>query len=404
MPNQVFNMGEFKAMATGGHMSLPMEMGFIYGAGVYRNASTGTGLGAVLWFGRSGIAAFDLGLSRTNWKDANVQIGQPLFVGPGTVSPRSLCNINDDIFFRRRDGLGVLRFDTSQVSGSSGSLSCTPRSNEVDPWITGDDPRYLPYVSIAHADNRALMTAMGTAGQYFRGLISLDLARLHGFQGAVAPSYDGLWTGLSFGQVLSAYKQGEATHFIITEGPQIFRVDDTVTKDTVLAGFTTPIRSRVWTKVTDFGNPVSLKRLRAMQVWLSEVSETTEIRWYYRPSGYPLWALAGVNTVVVPAGSLPQRRRALQIPLDPSIDLCDTSDNSDRLDQANSFQFALEWTGHATIQQFTVEAETISEPPSSGCAETEGVVLAASDTTGIVLDDFDYEVMLELPVEEEVTP
>jgi hypothetical protein len=46
-PSKLFGMGEFKIMDIGGHMTLPSEMGFINGAGVFRNAATGTGLGAV---------------------------------------------------------------------------------------------------------------------------------------------------------------------------------------------------------------------------------------------------------------------------------------------------------------------------------------------------------------------
>ena len=126
-PSKVLRFTETEYLHGGGAHSLPLEMGFIGGIGVYRNAPTGTGNGEVIAFGRYGVAGFDFSLPREQtWSSQS--LSRVLFFGSGSKSPWSIVNVNDDLVYRGLDGLRVLRYVITQTAGSSGGMSNLPIS------------------------------------------------------------------------------------------------------------------------------------------------------------------------------------------------------------------------------------------------------------------------------------
>ena len=372
----------------GGSHTLPMEMGGIHGMAVMRNAATGTGVGSVIVAGRRGISGFDLSNPRTQW--GSINLAQVLFFDAGTLSPWSFLSVNDDLVYRSQDGLRFLRYTSTRVAGGSGSLSNVPQSEEVAQFLALDAAGgYLPYVSTAAFGNLVFATCSGTGGRFFRGLISLDTAQVAAMTGEDAASYDGVWTGLDFAQVLTACRDGQPNTFLFTKTPSLYRLDSDVTNDYNGTAFV-PIQARLETRVFNFES-IDVKKLQFVELWLGDLVGNATLTVYYRPSGYPLWARAGQRVIQVASGSLPQTRRRLRIPIDSGVTFCDPV-TQERLSSATSFQFAIEWSGHLQIEAFRAVVQVVGEATPSVCDEDVQAVLAVSETAGVVLDDFGYRV------------
>ena len=409
-PRSALVFEESTYLSGGGAHALPNEMNEIFGMSTFRNSATGTGYGALLIFGRNGVSAFDMSLSRQSW--ATQQLSQVLFYGAGTRSPWSPVNVNDDVLYRSQDGLRSIRYTQSTTAGASAlSLSNVPMSQEIREYIAGELTGYLPYVSTAFTDNRFFMTAMGTNDRYFRGLVSLDWANLYTLTQLATPSYDGIWTGLKFGQVLTAFLNDVPTTFVVS-GPTsaVYRFDPALTADwapsiyvpqedidlpPVLTPQTRAIESTVITGAlapSDDSDPdfFNQKKLRWLELRVSDIQRDTTFQVYYRPKGYPLWATMGNSfTVQVGAGSLPQTRRKIRFSVPETAGFCDPA-NKEQLSNGVEFQFAIRLTGYAQLDTIRVMATIEGERPPSPCSETEEVTIVASATAGVALDDFSY--------------
>lgn len=381
-PEYVLKYTEGEYLAEGGAHALPAELGFIGGLGVLRNAQTGTGLGAIIALARNGLCAFDFSISRSLWKEQ--AISNVLFTGAGCRSPRAVAGLNDDLVYRAVDGIRSLRYSASQIASGSGSLSNTPMSQEVATFLDADYP-FLSYVALAAADSRLFCTASAYAAGSFKGLVVWDVGAsfYSGVTGAGA--YDGLWTGALFLQALSALSGSGDQLFVFAGINKLYTLD----YEAVLDPGNTPIEARIETKSYNFGDMVTLKKLQYVELWLGDIATNTTVKVWYRPHGYPLWKLLGTRTIVVPEGSLPQARGGFRFSLDYSDENCDPV-TKQPLYVATAFQFAIQWTGRATIECFQANAEPSMKAPPDVCSEVEGAMLTSSAMAGEMFDDFSY--------------
>jgi hypothetical protein len=222
-------------------------------------------------------------------------------------------------------------------------------------------------------------------------MVVLDTAQISAFGSAESPSYDGLWqiAGHFVAQVVSSLRDGMEMQYVFVEGPTLWRFDSTTTCDTD-TGTDIPITSRLVTRCMNFGNQVDLKQLQYGELWASGLTDDTEFTLWFRPSGHPLWTVFGTKQVAVDGSSgYAQRRRKLRInPLDYTLIACDPV-TSEALRSAQSFQFALGWTGNATIEAFRVVADavpdTIPEPCDEDVDEAEVVSATAN---AVALEDY----------------
>lgn len=390
--DDVLYFEEQEYLNEGGAHSLPMEVGFIHGMTVYRNAATGTGLGSLVVFGKRGVAAFDMSVGREMWggldTDGNpvaIQLGQILFFGPGTLSPWSIVNMNNDIAYRGLDGLRILSFSKSQIAGDGQSLSNVPQSGEVDQYLKNETANYLPYVSAAYCDSRLVMTCGGTGDRYFKGLVVLDSALIHGFHGIQAPVYDGVWEipGKSFAKVETAYRNDKPTLFAFLAGPELWRLDESAIVDD--GG--DKIRSRIATRNLNFSAMVDPKILQYAEVGVADLSHPVSLKVYFRPAGYPLWSLLGERVIDVPAGSLPQRRRKLRFAVPTALDNEYDQATKEGVVYSQAYQFALEWEGYMKVKYFRVIANVEGESNPGICDES-GTPTIASGDAGVILGDY----------------
>lgn len=380
-PSTVLKFESTEYLAEGGAHGLPAELGYIGGLGTLRSGSTGTGYGTTVVFAERGICAFDFSISRTQWKAT--QISTALFSDNGCRSPWSVVNLNSDLLYRGTDGIRSLAHTAQQVG--SGSLANTPISLELNPYFREDYP-YLKYVSASVADNRMLTTTQAAGYNSFKALASYDVAA-PAYSGASKQGlFDGLWTGDTFYQTVSAFAGGARRHFIFAEGPIIYYVDPTALTDNG-----TPIEARLETRMLAFQDLVLRKQLKNFELWLTDVMMDTTISVWYRPFGYYKWFPMGTRTVYVPEGSLPQGRMKLRFTLDSFNDVCDPVSGLSPF-TATGFQFAIQWTGNMVIERGRAEAMPIMDPPPEPC-DAEGVLLSAADSeSGVVLDDYSYSI------------
>lgn len=373
--------------AQGGAIRMPQEVGFVTAMQPFRNSETVDGNGALLAFCQDGINAFNLAYEVSSWGTEDQTISQMLFSGVGTYSPRSVIPVNDDIWFRRIDGIGSVRYTSTQVAGASGSLASTAKSFEVAHRLDLDAFSDLPYVSMAFADNRLLVTTGGRVSG-FRGLVSLDTAALYSITEEATPVFDDLWTGLELLQVVSARYRGRDRHFIFARNNGtlgLWYVDIAARTDSGC-----PIHSRLYTKQFLFSKPTVIKKFDRLELWIRDLAGRATITVYWRPDGSPVWSR--MNDVIVNArspGVAQARQRLTFHPL--SENPCNSAGQPMR--SGTGFQFCIDWTGSLTLERGVVYATPgQAMEPSLQCEEEAEVLLEIGGENNEVLDDFGYTV------------
>lgn len=385
VPEFIFRMSEHRVLNEGGGIELPMELGSIHGMATMRNAATGTGSGPLVLFAREGLVAFDVSISRTEWK--NNQIGQVLFSTIGTISPYSLTQINTDIGFIDTEGrLRTLKYEASNIGNSLTSL---PMSHELDEFHKADTNPQLAATSMNFHDSRLTFTLLGGTGPIYKALASLDLAKVYNLAGAgTNPSFDGIWTGFDFQQTLTARDENKRwRHFVvIKKGNEnhLFVLDS----NAILDNNDKPIESTIITRFMDFGSAVDTKALQYVNIWFSDIKTDSQVELYFRPRGYPFWTPVATSSFVVPGGK-PQFRRSVSFPLTIEEIGCDPV-SEEKLSIATHIQFAIRWRGRLKIDRFRAVATLRVDPPGS-CLEADNPD-NVEITIGLELDDLAYRV------------
>jgi hypothetical protein len=362
----------------GGAMAMPAEHGYIYGMAAFRNAATGTGVGALLVFGRNGVVAFDVSMARTDW--GVVSSSQVLFSGTGTVSPWALTPINGDLVFRGLDGLRSVRFTQAWVGGGSGSLHNMPTSVEASDWFRPDDA--LALVSTAFSDHW-LLTTVEAGDLGFQGVVALDAVSAYSLSDARAPVFAGLWTGLNVQQLVMAQSNYATRTFVVAQGPEIWIYDNGSYDDNGTA-----IESRVVLRSFGFDDGFAAKTLQHVDLWVTDIRKPTTIRVYFRPTGYPKWNLVGSERTVEPHPTgEPGYQRRLRFSVDNHNDLVDSSD-LEHLAAGTEIQVAIEFTGCMAIERGLVVADLRAEEPP----DPEDHSLLDAELGGTVFNDFSYKI------------
>lgn len=225
---------------------------------------------------------------------------------------------------------------------------------------------------------------------YHRGLISLDFNSTSTVGGKSSPAWDGVWCGINFQQVVSGFFDGRSRCFaFVYGGPgnnQIWELASTFGDDIPLGVApiqlpTTPIQCQLETRAFDFQAPFNKKKLRRLDLWLSNIIGTVTMDASYHMDGKQCWTewpptwqrCATVQDPVLTeenpyaqgyAQNLPQIRNQITQPMPPNV--CDpvvggfTSLGFDA-------QVRLVWTGNLTIDKLVVTADDIVENQKAVC-------------------------------------
>ena len=410
-PSTVYEFTEVSQVNGGGAVGLPDDLGAINGLCSFRNSAQGDGVGQLMVFAENGLAAFNVGaprfatyastggntpqftLTSPGWN--NIQFGQVVFYGAGTHSPWSIANVNNDLVYRGLDGIRFVSYSMTQAQGavvSSNSLSNIPQSFEVSNWLDRDNDAALRNVSACFSNSRLHMTTATKDGRSFQGLVSLDSAIAQSFGSRTPAAYDGLWTGIPIGKVLSIPHEGRQALFAVGADGWIYRLDETSYQDFNSC----PIESQMETR-SFFSDPQVRpvqKQLEYVDLWLSGLYQDTTVTLYFRPDSHPLWYPLSVPRTLSVSGSYPQERRLLRFNVPP--DLVTSTDrpglNSASARSGQTFQVRLVIKGCAIIERMDVIANprdpTLPEVSATEPASKVRPITPGPD--GIATNDFSY--------------
>jgi hypothetical protein len=379
----------------GGAMSLPQESGFIGGMIIQKNVDTGDGYGPLIVGSQDAFAAFaidqprasDAVLGIAGWDD--IDIRRVLFGNAGLGSPFSIVTINSDVWFRGYDGLRSLAVT---IAENAQSLRNEPMSGEMQDIFALDDDLSLAAVSMAYADSRLFCTAVpSTERTKFKGLAVLDFAPVQNVKQNVSPSFDGVYTGALFLQLVTARYQGHDRLFAFVQNEQ-------GTMDICWlnpAAETDPNGAlpecRVYTRRMDCGYPRNLKTLKNAIVWASDIRGDCTLEVYVRPDNYPFWAKMGATVEIsapVAGGGFSQERPAMRFAADAPI--CDPINHGNGY-RGYGFQLCLIWTGRMNIKQCVLDVDVATEPTSGACEVAgDGDTLTATRQIELEPTDYDY--------------
>lgn len=271
----------------GGKFRIPRKFGNITGACMLANQDRSNGQGAMLFFTRLGITAFNLPPNRDTWKALNypVQINMPI---KGTTSHGSITLVNGDAFYRATDGIRSFAL-TRQEFGQWGN---TPLSRELGRVLNSDDRKLTSFASAVLFDNRLLFTVMpqpGRYGAYHGGLGVLDYEGVSAMGERARPRYDGVWSGIKPTHLVTGDFGGEERCFAFTRnadgGVELWEILRKGNFD----GDDGRITSWIETRGMDFENQFELKRLDGFEMWIDRVFGTVDFDLKYRPDLFPCW-------------------------------------------------------------------------------------------------------------------
>jgi hypothetical protein len=395
-PERLLIFDDTQYLNGGTAASLPFESGYVQGLAFFQNVASGTGLGPLLVFGRRGVSAVAVNVPRDSWYSAD--FSQVLFIGPGTISPRSLVPVNNDLMFRSLDGIRSVRLTSqSSASNSDSPLAVVPMSQEVQHRLDEDDAEALTKTSAAFADNRVLMTT-SKDGEGFKGVVSIDTAPTSASGGASAPAFDDLWTGPEVHQVLSANgPRGLPTpRAVVTteEGLALASLSEDALKDfdqdaPISRVYLPAASGRGARTVNDF------VKFNSVRLSFRDVRGPLKVRAYYRADEYPRWSAtdefswggSGEDAFSLAGVTLGG--------LDPLTG--HTAGNGLPFGVGRNIQVCIEWEGVATLVGCLVEMEktpvdvAVTQTCAQGFCETED----PPDTVGalVTLDDYNYQVV-----------
>lgn len=383
-PDNVILFTDTEYLSGGGSFGLPTNLGNITALKLLSNVGAQSE-GPLHIHAERGVIAFQVNAPRYLWSE--VDISSLLFWGKGTVSDRSLIANNADLLYRTKNALASINRETFTERNPNGFKVEDISSQAVDDF-TADSATNQDLHSAALVDNRLLTTAWPD-GSGFKGLISLDLLPAKRLDQAGAMAYDSLWTGLNVLQLEQVEINGVDKMLCIAEVDgdlKFFTLESSAQKDG-----STSIKSRLYTRSYYFGSN-DVKKLRHVLVSVSEVSTTTDVKVYFKPAGYPLWAELDTHRIVIPEGGYTQPRRLVRFSVDP-LAVPFNPVTEARLHVATAFEFCLEWTGNCQIEAFMAEADEVNEEINR--AQTEASAIEMVDgQDGTAIDDFDYEVTI----------
>lgn len=202
----------------GGLFGVPANLGNITGAATIPQSRFRNGQGELVFFAENGAFALDLSPQRDLWEDTKTTL-----VGAGCVAPYSIIPVNNDLWYRRPDGISAYK---QSRNDEDTRWTDVPLSREVNNWLSKDSDWLLRYCSMAYFDNRILCTVYPQREpnqygygdhRYFNGLLALDLdpgsttsPQVEGF------GWDGLWTGPRVTQIVTLDINGRRRCFVFS--------------------------------------------------------------------------------------------------------------------------------------------------------------------------------------------
>lgn len=273
-------------LAGGGFFTAP---GIITAMAFASSLDTSTGQGPLMVFTEEAICSVNAPTQRELWATVTDPIqtislltsGATSFYGTVTVS-------NGDIFYRSPLGLNSF-FVARREFGTWGN---TPISGEMKNVMRDDAPEMMLYSSAIVFDNRLLFTVSPRPdgqGAKWKGIGVLDFDSMSTMFDKSSPVYDGTWTGVDPIYLFTGKYGRTQRAFMSVKGDDGLNQLWEFSRNDQFDNGDGRIKSKVISRAFTCGNPIEMKRLSNLELFLNDVVGDVDITLRYRPDEYPCW-------------------------------------------------------------------------------------------------------------------
>lgn len=285
----VLRFTENDVIAEGGAFSVPWQAGDITGMSFAAKTDTSSGEGSLMVFTANGVFEFDAPTDRTTWKDLQQPIQRFALLRNGAESHESITQVNGDLFFRSTDGIRSFYFARRDWN----TWANTPVSREVEPIMSHDDKGLLYWCSSINFDNRLITTTdpiVTDRGTIWRSCVSLDFDLVSGIREKLPPAWDGKWilTDRILQLVTVQNVAGVRAFAIGLDENDVISIWEITRDEWTDDG--EDIQWELVTKSYPFENPLSLKLLKATDMWASELSGNVSVDSFYKADTRQCWS------------------------------------------------------------------------------------------------------------------
>jgi hypothetical protein len=302
----------------------------------------------------------------------------------GCASQDSIVEVNQDLYWRDNEGgIRSLRSASSDEMGPGNA----PISREVSRIVDYESHQYLGTSSGIYFDNRLLMTGspyLNTQGGVsFKNLISLDFAPISTMAGKSAPVYDGAWEGIGVAQLVSGKFDGRNRAFAISSDQdgknRLWEIMASKTSDlylscgdSIVAKSDSPIVSQVEYARRNFGDPRNRKRLIRCDVYVTNLSDDSDLSMYWRSDNDQKWRKWDDKEfcakITDSSSTSPHFWKNLSTQQRPQIKTFTIPEGTDAITHWSTevgfeFQFKLVWSGGLKIYKVQVHSEKVVDSP-----------------------------------------
>lgn len=289
--NQAFNLGYGFGSAE------ISAMGFMSSRNAQsRNQSTN--YGPLYVATRKSISVYNAELPRAQW--TNTELGRIELYGTGIVGQRAHNIVGSDVMFQ--DVYGRVHSLTKNQNEERSGWSTTNISREVySSWLKTVNKQYLDVGFVTYHNNRIYIGARPykmKLASYFgqtvydyahQGMVVIELDNVSTMQGAAAPVWAGLWTGINPMEATSLDNELYITSKDIDGFNRTYRVSEEAKFDQ-WQGIDRKVRSRIYLRCYDSEQPFTDKKEHAVDLSIGELSEELDLGVYRKPLHLSRWA------------------------------------------------------------------------------------------------------------------
>lgn len=288
----ILKFDENDYLNEGGSFGVPAQFGEITALQPIASINTVLGQGELIVGTRNGVFATAVPFNRDDWKNLNQPAQRVIQLVNGPMSQASVVPVNEDLFYRARDGQRSLRYSVRN-DAAWGNRSI---SNEMIRVLSQDSESFLGYGSAVLFDGRLLQTASpGYAqghGVYHRCLTSLDFDPITSMRETLQPAWEGIWTGLKILKIVVVEHIGvERCFMYVLNDDNEIEIWEATKDETYDYNGEDKVRIE-WTqesKAFTFGSKFDNVKLNSEDIWYDRVRGDVEFTMEYRPESYPCW-------------------------------------------------------------------------------------------------------------------
>ncbi len=258
---------------------------------------TALGQGRLLIGTTQAIYRLNVPVTRTDWiaaSNANLPLQTVAQIRFGPVGDRSAVVVNGDLFYQTLEP--AIRSLTYAIRYFQqwGNVPISRNENRV---LRFNDRALLRYSSGIEFQNRLLQTALPyqtSVGVAHQGIIPLDFDLISSLEEKLPPAWEGLLEGVQVLQLLESDFGGlqRAFSMIVSQLSgeiEVWELTSTDRFDQQVNNDGNRVTWAIETPSYTWGNPMALKQLDGMELWIDKMLGTVQFLVEYRVDQNPCW-------------------------------------------------------------------------------------------------------------------